>query len=63
MALAEKNSVVDLVYSPDDGGYYAQEYDFTRADHATRVSVKIWPSRAALQAALDSGKHRFEKWN
>ena len=56
-------SAIDLVYSPDDGGYYAQEYDFASADHKTRVSTKIYKSREALSAAISSGKHRWEKWS
>lgn len=51
---------IDLVYSPDEGGWYAQEYCFVRK--TDRVSKRLWPSKDALIAALDSGKHRFEKW-
>ncbi len=54
---------VDLVDSPDDGGWYAQEYDFTRGDGATRTSLKIYGDRAALVRALSSGKHRWKKWD
>lgn len=56
-------SCIDLCYSPDDGGWYAQEYDFQRKDHATRTSAKIYSSRRSLEAALSSGKHRWHKWD
>ena len=54
---------IDLVESPDDGGWYAHEYDFSRADNATRTSSKIYRDRAALVGALQSGKHRWQKWD
>lgn len=54
---------IDLVHSPDDGGWYAQEYDFKRKDNATRASSKIYPDRDALIRALKSGKHRWAKWD
>lgn len=57
------NGMIDLVDSPDDGGWYAQQYDFRRTDNATRTSQKIYRSRNALVAALDVGKHRWQKWS
>lgn len=54
---------IDLVDSPDDGGWYAHQYDFTRADGYTRTSARIYPSCTALRRALDSGKHRWKKWD
>jgi len=54
---------IDLVESPDDGGWYAQEYDFKRKDAATRTSSKIYRDRAALVRALQSGQHRWKKWD
>lgn len=54
---------IDLCYSPDDGGWYAQEYDFKRKDNATRTSKKIYRDRDALIRALKSGKHRWQKWD
>ena len=54
---------IDLCYSPDDGGWYAQEYDFTRKDCATRTSARIYRDRPALVRALQSGKHRWQKWD
>lgn len=57
------NGCIDIVHSPDDYGWYAQEYDFKRADNATRTSKKIWRSREALVTALDSGSHLWKKWD
>ncbi len=54
---------IELVESHDDDGWYAHQYDFTRKDNATRTSSKIYATRAALVAALDSGKHRWGKWS
>lgn len=54
---------IDLVDSPDDGGWYAQEYDFKRKDNATRTSSKIYRDRDALVRALKSGKHRWQRWD
>jgi hypothetical protein len=54
---------IDIVDSPDDGGYYAQEFDFTRKDNATRTSKKIYESQSALIAALDSGSHKWGEWS
>lgn len=55
---------IDLCYSPDDDGWYAQEYDFTRNDNATRISAKIYPTRKALIHELDAyGVHVWEKWD
>lgn len=56
-------SCIDLCHSPDDGGWYAQEYDFKRKESATRTSSKIYRDRAALIRALQSGKHRWQKWD
>ena len=54
---------IDLVHSPDDGGWYAQEYDFTRGDNATRTSAKIYPDKATLIADLDAyGVHVWGGW-
>lgn len=54
---------IDMVDSPDDNGWYAQEYDFTRGDSATRTSRKIYRDRDMLVRALKSGRHRWQKWS
>lgn len=58
-----ENGCIDFVYSPDDGGWYGQEYDFTRNDSATRTTKRIYSSRTALMSAVSSGKPNvWEKW-
>jgi len=54
---------IDLVQSYDDDGWYAHEYDFTRADNATRTSRRIYHSRADLVRALNDSSHRWNKWD
>jgi hypothetical protein len=58
----QSTGCIDLCDSEDDGGWYAHEYDFSRADNATRVSAKIYPTKAALIRALDT-KHLWGKWD
>lgn len=53
---------IDICESEDDGGWYAMEYDFGRKDNSTRVSRGVYPTKIALIRALDTGKHRWEKW-
>ena len=57
------NGCIDIVESPDDGGWYAQQYDFKRKDNATRTSRKIFRTREALIVALDMGSHTWKKWD
>jgi hypothetical protein len=55
---------IDLVESPDDGGWYAQEYDFTRTDNSTRTSAKIYPDKVSLVRDLDAyGVHVWGDWS
>lgn len=60
LKVAPPRHYTDLVYSPDDNGWYAHEYDFARK--ATRTSLKIYPTRDDLLRALSSGRHRWQKW-
>lgn len=48
-----------MVYSPDDGGWYGQEY----GENKTRTTRKIYATRAELEQAIASGKVRWEKWS
>jgi hypothetical protein len=52
-------TVLDLVYSPDDDGWYAHEYDLDAM--TDRVSLKVYPSRQHLERALDNGTHEWEE--
>lgn len=53
---------IELVESPDDDGWYAHQVDFRRKDNSTRSSSKIYPTKESLVKALDSGKHRWGRW-
>jgi hypothetical protein len=49
----------DLVFSPDDGGYYLSQHDFKRK--TSRVSKKIWFEEQTALNAFNSGKVKWEK--
>lgn len=59
----EVEGCIDLVESEDNGGWYAQEYDFTRKDSATRTSKKIYSSMRGLTRSLDDGSHEWQSWS
>jgi hypothetical protein len=54
---------IELVESPDDDGWYAQEFDFTRRDNATRTSQRIYRTRSNLVHSLRDGRHRWQAWS
>jgi len=62
-AKREITGCIELVESFDDCGWYAHEYDFNRKDNSTRVSSKIYRTRSDLVRALDTGKHKWDKWD
>jgi len=41
-------TVIEVVYSPDEGGYYLSNTDFQNNKH--RASVKVYPTDAAAKA-------------
>lgn len=53
-------SAVELVHSPDDGGYYLGNTDFTKSRQ--RVSLNVWTSGQAAVAAFQAGKVQWESW-
>jgi hypothetical protein len=53
---------IELVYSPDDGDWYAKEWNFVRRPCGSRLSLGAYRSREKLISALDRGTHRWEKW-
>ncbi len=64
MAKPAKYGVIrDLVYSPDDGGWYAQETDLDTGK--SRVTKLTYPTKEALEIMLRStfAKYRWEKWS
>jgi hypothetical protein len=56
----EVNQCTDMIYSPDDNGWYGQEYDFAKAKE--RVTKRIYPNRHTLLAALKRGDSIWEEW-
>ncbi len=50
--------IVDLVYSPDDGGWYAHETRFW-PEKVDRVSRRVFPTKRDLVRDLDHGSHRW----
>ena len=55
------NKTTDLVYSPDDGGWYAIEFSILR--QKTRVTEGIYESEILLKNSLDIGAVAWEEWN
>ena len=52
--------VVDLIYSPDDSGYYFSEADWIK--NRGRVS-SIYRTEKAARAAWSARKIKWEKWS
>jgi hypothetical protein len=53
-------TAIEVVHSPDDGGYYLGNTDFQRGRQ--RVSIDIWPSKAAAVEAWHRGEVNWEGW-
>jgi hypothetical protein len=54
-------SATDLVYSPDDGGYYLSQHDFRKK--AARVSEKVWIHPHAALTDFRTGAVKWEEWH
>ena len=54
------NTNTDLVYSPDDGGYYYQEFHPTKV--STRVS-KLYDTKAEAMSADREGLIEWGEWD
>ena len=52
---------VELVYSPDDGGYYLEDWDMK--NERRRLSRGIIASRETIIAKWRGGALKWEKWN
>jgi hypothetical protein len=52
-------TAIEVVHSPDDGGYYLSQTDFQHSKH--RVSVKIYHTKDAAIADWNSGAD-WEDW-
>lgn len=57
---AGENGCLDLVFSPDDGGWYAHEYDFKR--HRDRVSQNISETPEGLTLLIRNDAIQWDKW-
>lgn len=53
-----EDGVIDIVYSPDDGGYYLQKYKFSTKEDW--VSKRIYATRSAAETALKEARVRWE---
>lgn len=53
-------NTIDIVHSPDDNGYYLQEYKFD-GKGTTRTSP-IYTSRVLLMLDYRQGKIKWGKW-
>lgn len=54
----EATAVVDVIFSPDDGGFYVQKTDFQ--SKRCWVSKRIYPSAAQARHAFNGGKIKWE---
>lgn len=57
----EPTSAVEMVDSPDDGGWYLAESQFN-VKKGRRVSRKVFPSSSAAEKAWRSGNVKWEPW-
>lgn len=53
-------TAIEVVHSPDDGGYYLGNTDFQRGRQ--RVSIGVWPTSQAAVADFNAGKVEWEDW-
>jgi hypothetical protein len=53
-------TVIEVVYSPDEGGYYLSNTDFQNNKH--RASVKVYPTDAAAKADWNADTVEWEPW-
>ena len=51
---------IDLVYSPDDGGFYFHEYH--AIEHKSRTSKDIYSTKAEAMKAYREGCITWEEW-
>jgi len=51
---------VDLVYSPDDGGYYFHEYH--AIEHKSRTSKKVYVTKSEAMKEYRANNIEWEDW-
>ena len=54
-------TVIELVHSPDDDGYYLTNTDFLK--RRGRVSAKIYPTDVAARSDWERGTVEWEPWS
>lgn len=54
-------TAIEIVHSPDDGGFYLGNTDFQRKRR--RTSVKIYRTRDAAFRDWNAGTVEWEEWN
>jgi hypothetical protein len=54
-------TAIDLVHSPDDGGYYFSNHDFR--NRKSRTSIKIYTTEKEALAEWNSGSLEWEDWS
>jgi hypothetical protein len=54
-------TAIELVYSPDDGGYYLSHADFRT--RKSRTSVRIYASAEAAKADWHAGTVEWDAWS
>jgi hypothetical protein len=50
----------DIIYSPDDNGYYFHEADFAKGK--SRTSAKVYPNEDGAMKLWRAGKVEWEDW-
>jgi hypothetical protein len=53
-------TVIEVVYSPENDGYYLSNTDFQ--NNKRRTSVKVYPTDAAAKADWNGGTVEWEPW-
>ncbi len=53
------DGVIDIIYSPDDGGYYMRKYQFSLKIDV--VSERTYPTAAAAESHYNTGKPRWKR--
>lgn len=58
--LITEKTTIDVVHSPDDGGFYASEWERAKP-HRHRHS-KIYKTRRDTTKAIDAGTVEWDSW-
>ena len=53
--------VTEIVYSPDDGGFWISQFDLN--SELSRASIVVFPSERAAKTALRDDSVAWEVWS